>query len=94
MAEPHFGISGPFLTGYTLEWVDFFYFFYILNKRHSGVRSVVPLVKTWTIAKKVFFRSIDLYHRGHNYLGHSLYRGKQIFPQCGLNKYQKTQNFT
>jgi hypothetical protein len=47
--------------------------------------SVVLLVKTWKIAKKKFFRSIDLYRRGHYILGHVLHRGKKkIFHNVGF----------
>jgi hypothetical protein len=53
----------------------FLTFFTFLNKRHAGIR--VLLVKTWKIQKR-FFRSIDLYRRGHYILGHALYRGQKI----------------
>jgi hypothetical protein len=48
--------------------------FFIL---HAGIRC--PPCKNVENNKKKFFRSIDLYRRGHYILGHALYRGQKIF---------------
>jgi hypothetical protein len=55
----------------------FWTFFYSFKK--SKQRSVVPLVKAWKIVNKIS-GSIDLYRRGHDFLGHTIYRAQKFFP--------------